>query len=375
MLKVAFYAPMKSPDHPIPSGDRLIARLLMQALTQAGFAVRLASSFRTRDASGDPTRQARMIRLGERLAVRLLQRWQTENYRPDIWFSYHLYYKAPDLLGPLIARQLNIPYWVAEASWADKRAGGAWDSYHQVLRRALQQVSGVFTLNPVDAAALRRVIPAAVPCVYLPPFLDTAALPALPPGRTLTLADPPRLVTVAMMRPGDKLASYRLLAAALRYVTAPFQYSIVGAGVARAEVEALFAASPQVRQIQPVRFLGALSAPEVHTYLQQCDLHVWPAVNEAFGMAILEAQYQQVAILSGDEGGVASIMQHGVSGELVTARDAQAFGQALQALLTDPARLLRYRAQARTYVLREHTLGQAALRMGQAIRHSLQENK
>ena len=43
--------------------------------------------------------------------------------RPDLWFTYHLYYKAPDLVGPLVAGALGIPYAVAEASVAHKRAG------------------------------------------------------------------------------------------------------------------------------------------------------------------------------------------------------------------------------------------------------------
>ncbi|MDF2688487.1 MAG: glycosyl transferase family 1, partial [Microvirga sp.] len=35
---VAFYAPLKSPNHLLPSGDRTMARLLMKALDRAGYA-------------------------------------------------------------------------------------------------------------------------------------------------------------------------------------------------------------------------------------------------------------------------------------------------------------------------------------------------
>ena len=34
-MKVAFYAPLKPPDHANPSGDRLIAGLLLEALGRA----------------------------------------------------------------------------------------------------------------------------------------------------------------------------------------------------------------------------------------------------------------------------------------------------------------------------------------------------
>ncbi len=70
-LKIAFYAPLKPPDHPIPSGDRRVAQLLMSALRHAGHEVRLVSRFRSRDGLGDRQRQLRLQRIGRRLASRL----------------------------------------------------------------------------------------------------------------------------------------------------------------------------------------------------------------------------------------------------------------------------------------------------------------
>eukprot|EP01035_Chromulina_nebulosa_P005306 gene5306-biopygen4468 len=46
-MKVAFHSPLKSPHHPVPSGDRLMARLLIAALRQAGHTVEVASELRT----------------------------------------------------------------------------------------------------------------------------------------------------------------------------------------------------------------------------------------------------------------------------------------------------------------------------------------
>jgi hypothetical protein len=42
-MKVAFYATMKPPDDPVPSGDRTMARLLVKALETAGHEVELVS--------------------------------------------------------------------------------------------------------------------------------------------------------------------------------------------------------------------------------------------------------------------------------------------------------------------------------------------
>ena len=127
-MRIAFYAPMKAPQHPVPSGDRRIARLFQAALAAAGHQVQLASSFRSRDGRGDAHRQTRIRDVGRRLAERLLRRYRraSAEHRPQLWFTYHLYHKAPDWLGPAVARGLGIPYVVAEASFAPKQATGRW---------------------------------------------------------------------------------------------------------------------------------------------------------------------------------------------------------------------------------------------------------
>ena len=63
-MNVAFYAPLKSPASPVPSGDRLIARMLMQALEAGGHDVRIMSKLRSFDRDGDGVRQARIARIG-----------------------------------------------------------------------------------------------------------------------------------------------------------------------------------------------------------------------------------------------------------------------------------------------------------------------
>ena len=50
-MQIAFYAPLKPPDHPVPSGDRRVAQLLWQALQMGGHEPVLASRFRSRDAT------------------------------------------------------------------------------------------------------------------------------------------------------------------------------------------------------------------------------------------------------------------------------------------------------------------------------------
>ncbi|TNF60571.1 MAG: glycosyltransferase family 1 protein, partial [Rhodobacteraceae bacterium] len=62
MMRVAFHAPLKAPDHPTPSGDRKMARNLMAALERGlGAQVWLASGLRSREPEGDPAAQERLF--------------------------------------------------------------------------------------------------------------------------------------------------------------------------------------------------------------------------------------------------------------------------------------------------------------------------
>ncbi len=138
-MRIAFYAPLKSPTHGTPSGDRRVAGLLMDALGRAGHQVELVSTFRSYDAAGDAARQAGLRDQGLSLGRRLAGQWRDgpAAARPDLWLTYHTYYKAPDWLGPEASRLLAIPYVIVEASHAGKRAGGPWDIGHRATAEAI----------------------------------------------------------------------------------------------------------------------------------------------------------------------------------------------------------------------------------------------
>ena len=127
-MRIAFYAPLKSPTSTVPSGDRMIARMFIRALEMKGHDVTLASRLRTFDDGRIQGRQQRLRDLGERAADRLIKRYRSMAIEdlPALWFTYHLYHKAPDWIGPKAASALAIPYVIAEASHAPKQAEGKW---------------------------------------------------------------------------------------------------------------------------------------------------------------------------------------------------------------------------------------------------------
>lgn len=294
MIPAAFYAPLKPPTHPNPSGDRAMARAFIAALELAGFAPVLASELRSRDGAGDPARQAALLAEAEALLPGLIETGRRAGWR--LWLTYHNYYKAPDLLGPRVAAALGIAYVQVESTRARKRFGGPWDAFARHAEAAADAAQVIFHLTARDAEALLAFRAPGQRIVHLPPFL---ARPDLPPQS----AGAGDILVAGMMRAGDKLASYRLVAQTLARLDGSWQAEIAGDGPARAEVEALLA--PVASRVQ---FLGALGPDGMAAAYHRARVLLWPGVNEAFGLVYLEAQAAGVPVLAQDRPGVRDVL-------------------------------------------------------------------
>ena len=415
-MRVAFYAPLKALDYPVPSGDRAIARLLLAALERAGatrgWEVDVASRFRTFDGAGDADRQARLREIGARIADRLLHRYREApaGRSPDLWFTYHLYHKAPDWIGPVVSERLGIPYLVAEASYAEKQRGGPWSIGHEAAAEAIRHADAILALNRDDVTGLGEVARDRSRIIVLPPFLgprgvvpDESRLDRDPvrgdgeesrgasgrfpplvtaganaaPGRTGARAaasrrfgvpdDEPWLLCVAMMRGGRKLASFEVLADALArpgLAAARWHLVVAGEGPARREVESAFAGRLPAGR---ATFTGRVEGEALAGLYAGADLFVWPAVGEPMGMAMLEAQGHGLPVVSARTRGVPDLVRDEETGVLVPEGDAGAFADAVRALLRAPARRRRMGGAARARVAREHGFERASERIGDLV--------
>ncbi|MBX3499724.1 MAG: glycosyltransferase family 4 protein [Alphaproteobacteria bacterium] len=354
-MRIAFHTPLKPLDHPTPSGDRSMARALAAILHRLGHEVIAVDRHQ-------PGRRGLVEpgRLAEDRDRHLARLPELIGQRPDLWFTYHLWYKRPDWLGPGVSAALNIPYVVAEASYAPKRAGGPWDVGHRAVGEAIAAADLVLTLNPDDAPMIAPLLRTPDAAATIPPFLDVEPFRAVrrPPRDGV-----PMLLAVGMMRPGDKLASYRLLADALQRVRdLDWRLMIVGDGEVRGDVEAAFA--PLVDRVV---LHGAAEAAGLPAIYAAADLLVWPAINEAYGIALLEAQAAGLPVVAGRTRGVPAVIGDGESGLLPALGDAQAFADAVRALLVDPARRAALAAGAGARVDRDHDLPAAQARIGAAL--------
>jgi glycosyltransferase involved in cell wall biosynthesis len=337
-LNLGFYAPLKSPNHAVPSGDRAMARALMSALKSGGHDVTLASELRIYDPKGLSQTQADLRGQAKREIPRIIALGKSENWQG--WITYHNYYKAPDLIGPTVAQALNIPYVLIEATRAKKRLNGPWAGFAKDAEAACDAAATILYLTERDAEALFRDAPEGQKLVHLHPFLDRETLPTASTGTGPMLC-------VAMMRYGDKLASYQLIANTL--ATLPHQdwmLDIAGDGPAIDEVKSMMA--PYQNQ---VNFHGALDSDALAKLYGQASLLFWPGVNEAFGLTYLEAQAAGVPVVAQNRPGVCDVTQGSHPNPL---EGTQPLAAAVSALLTDPDLRQTRATQARQFIQDNH---------------------
>lgn len=358
--RIAFYAPLKTPDHPIPSGDREVARLMMAALETAGYEVELASrviSYQKRP-SAEIGRERRLA--AETEAARLIDAWQSGAERkPDLWFTYHPYCKAPDWIGPKVADALGIRYVTAEACRTRQGTDEDWIISRQAVQAAVKSAAVNFCLKPYDRAYLESFLPDMGTVVSLLPFVDFGRIDAV--RERAADADRfthghPLILAVGMMRPNAKFRSYELLAAALgRLPDLAWKLAIVGDGPMRGDVERLFSNLPAGR----VHFAGAVGQDEVLRWMRAADIMAWPGFSEAFGMVYLEAQACSLPVVALRTAGVPVVVEDGVSGTL-TGEDGEAYAAAIRDLLASEAKRRTYGAAGRRKVEDMHNIASAA---------------
>ncbi len=382
-MRILLHTPLKAPGHRTPSGDRAMARSLRDVLRSAGHQVKTLDRARSGKGLSAPEQQKAERDAAKARYKNLLTPAQqkAKASRIDLWLTYHCYYKKPDWIGANLAKQAGIPYVLAEVSYAPKRAGGPWDLGHKQVAASIHAADLILNFNPIDANCVRPLMKRGAALLDIPPFIDTRLFAEATKHRSRHRAalkrkfklddKKPWLLSVAMMRPGDKLASYRVLGQALSLLQdRDWHLLVAGDGQARAEVEAALAPVSS-----RVVWLGEQPPARLPALYAAADLYLWPAINEAWGMTLLEAQAAGLPVIAGRTGGVPNVMRESNTGLLTPIGDATQFAAAIDQLLADADKRHAMGELARAYAVQRHDQRVAAHLIDQALREAVERKR
>jgi glycosyltransferase involved in cell wall biosynthesis len=353
-LNILFYAPFKPLGHRHPSGDLVIGTGLYEYLEAKGHRLQVASTLRTRWIFWKPWMLPHLLAERRRLLRRL------SSGGPDLWLTYHAYYKGPDLLGPSVAARKRIPYAIFQGAYATKYRRDIRTLPGFFLnRRSLQAARHVFVNKRVDFVNLKRLLPAER-VSYTAPGIHPAEFRFDSGGRAelrsqWQIEGIPTLLTAAMLRPGVKAQGVawviRTCGSLLRRGH-ELMLVVVGDGEEMGALKRL----AEVHIPGKVRFVGKVPRAEMFRFYSAADLFVFPGIGESLGMVFLEAQSCRLPVVAFANAGVPEVVVNGTSGVLTPLNAAAPFERAVEELILNPGRRLEMGRAAEGYIRRERDL-------------------
>ncbi len=309
-------------------------------------------------------------------AERLIKLWEQQNRKPDLWFSFHNYCKAPDWLGMHICNQLDIPLVLGKPCKTGQGPNGEWDKWRVEAQRCIAMAEANIVMTYNDKEYLESLVPKDK-IFWIPPFLDINLLTNAQALESGTDADSLwsgglKLFTPAMMRPGAKMESYKILSLALKLLD-DRQWSLViaGSGPGFDEVKAMFDWDTKNR----VNLIGEVKPEEIFHLIDHADLLTWPGWREAYGMVYLEAASRGCPVAALNNTGVPLVVEHERSGLLATPPDVKSYSQILSRLLNNRNLVVSLAKGARDFFNNERSGGQTAGQLKQIIDPVLERHK
>lgn len=116
-----------------------------------------------------------------------------------------------------------------------------------------------------------------------------------------------------------------------------YRLIIAGDGPQRAALERQVV---ELGLVPAVRLLG--NRDDVAELLAECDVFVLSSIAEGMPVTVLEAMAARLPVVATDVGGIAAVVEAGVTGALVPPRDPQALADALRVYLADAEQRRRH---------------------------------
>ncbi|HAS88292.1 MAG TPA: group 1 glycosyl transferase [Desulfovibrio sp.] len=332
-MRIAFFAPHKPIDHPLPSGDLIIGRTLHSYLQSQGHELLISSRFRLRHIANQPLKWPALYLEFKRTLKRV------NEFKPDLWLTYHSYYKSPDLMGPYISEKLGIPYVIYQGVFATKhrRNYKTWAGYI-ANKHALLHADHVFANKDIDLHNLSRIImPEKLSRTY--PGIEPDKFTRCPKSaeairKEYGLNGKKIILSTAMLREDVKAESITDLIHAFAQLTAKEPETgllIAGDGEARARLEKL----AKEKAGNKITFLGKVERDKLYKYYSAADIFAYPGINEALGMVYLEAQSCGLPVVAYSTRGPKEAVAHEKTGLLSPDGNIAKLSASMSKLLKD----------------------------------------
>ncbi|MBW2659093.1 MAG: glycosyltransferase family 4 protein [Deltaproteobacteria bacterium] len=332
-MDIAYYMPFKPMGHQNPSGDLVTGTELFDHLAEQNHTIKLASRLRCRWIYYRPGIWFQYFWEKRRI----IKRCRTQ--RPDLWISYHSYYKAPDILGSSCSKTLKIPYVIFQGIYSTKRKKKLTTLPGFLLnRKVLLSADLVITNKKKDLKNLRRILPEER-VVYIAPGINPDNFIFSAESREQlrqkwNSPDEMIILTAAMFRPGVKTEGIKQVissCAQLASTGRDFCLWICGDGACRKELR------KTADKLLPgkVRFLGKIPRNEMYRYYSAADIFAFPGIEESLGLVYLEAQSCRLPVVACSDWGGGEAVIHNRTGLLSPATEPSAFTRDIDNLLSD----------------------------------------
>ncbi len=356
-MKIAFYAPFKPLGHKNPSGDLIIARGIVEFLQTRGHNIEVQSTLRARWIYFKPW-------VWPQLVIDCIKCLKNLNKNsPDLWLTYHTYYNAPDIIGPLVCRILNIKYVIFQGIYATKPKRRFKTIIGFYLNRlALCKADHIFTNKLSDLKNLQRVIPEDR-LTYIRPGIKPNEFKknekfGMQQRKKWGIKNKCHVIlTAGMFRDDVKTQGLSwLIRCCARLVQSDINFHLVIAGAGRMENHLKNLAQNQIPG--HCTFAGKIKREEMYKFYSSGDVFAFPGISESLGMVYLEAQSCSLPVIAFNNGGIPEVVIDKKTGFLLPMYECKHFSDTLIYLLNNNAVSKKMGKDAMAYVKKHHDIEQ-----------------
>jgi len=276
------------------------------------------------------------------LATKLVELAETHDL--DI---IHAHYAVPHAASAYLAKQIfnsPRPKTVTTLHGTDITLVGAEPSFRRVVKFAIEQSDGVTAVShylrqrTIEEFDIRREIRVIYNFIELDrPDRNRDACSRLvfaPEGEKI-------LMHASNFRPVKRVGDVIRIFARVREKI-PAKLLLIGDGPERPSIQQMV---KEMDLAADVHFLGEQDQLEPLFFCT--DLFLLPSEQESFGLTALEAMNCGVPVVASNVGGLPEVIVHGETGYLLPVGDVEGMAAKAVEILSDPARLSLFRAQAR----------------------------